>query len=75
MCVWLLVINCSNRGLRLFAIVCNSKFMKNLHALVQTLACEIILLHPYDTRESPDYISIFKKNQRVRKYLEIGHLI
>jgi hypothetical protein len=44
--------------------------MKKLCALVQTLACEIILLHPHDTRESPDSIGIFKKNQRVRKYLE-----
>ena len=49
--------------------------MKKLRALVQTLACEIILLHPYDTRESPDYIGIFEKNQRVRKYLEIALLI
>jgi hypothetical protein len=49
--------------------------VKNLRALVQTLAHENNLLHPYDTRESPDFIGIFKKNQQVRKYLEIALLL
>jgi hypothetical protein len=39
------------------------------------LLVKIFLLHPYDTRETPDSIGIFEKNQRVRKYLEIALLI
>jgi hypothetical protein len=75
MCVWLLVINRRKRAPRLFANVCNSNFKKITPALGQTLGPKNILLHLDDTRESPDFIGIFKKNQQVRKYLEIELLV
>jgi hypothetical protein len=65
--------NCCNRAIKLFAIVCNSNFRKNHLALVQTLGHKNILLQANDTRESPDLSKNFKKNQRFTKKSEIAH--